>query len=695
MSRGALREIDGPRPASAWLLVVVASATLWITGQLGPVTLFAQGAMLLFSLWRRECAYAWQRSPIALNVGMVGIVSITISVALEGQPSTVSLAHFAALTQGLQLIDARPRRTEFLLVTLALFQVILASNLTDSIFFPPLLLGFVCAAVWTLMVHTLRTEALAAGDPEGVRRALTPGLLRMTLLASALSVLLALVLFVTLPRLRSTVVRGSSFAPALAAAGFSDRVELGDIGRIRQDDGVVLRIETLEGPAPTPADGYWRGLAFDHFDGRNWSITPAQHSAVPGSAEGGLSIGRAPDRIDLVQRIVREPVASGVLFRAGRPGRLQGSVRHLERDTSGGLYAANQADERVRYTVATQREQPSDAQLSRDRAAPDRRHPHRALQLPRISPRLPALALQITQGAETDVERVRAVERYLTRNGRYTDTPPSLDEGSPVSPVEAFLFGEMAGHCEYFASSMVLLLRSLGIPARLVNGFAGGRDNEIGDFFEVTRSNAHTWVEVRYAEAGWIRYDPTPADLRLGQLPALSLGERARQLASALELWWFQRVVGFDRSDQIHALKRAWLAWREAREARRANAERRTKRPWSDAWQEELRDALPWAGVVATLLLGLAWRRAGGPRAKRLPRAYARALRLLRRRGLVRGAATPARDFAVTVGASVSPEAGEAFAALTESYLAERFGERPATPANGRHLDALRQALRA
>ena len=214
MSRRSFRiSVQAPRPTSAWALVTVASATLWMTQQLDAWVVAAQGLAILLSLWRRERPFAWQGSALALNFGMIAIVGVTIAVALRGEPSTIALAHFAALTQGLQLLDARPRHTEFLLVTMALFQVILASNLTDSVFFPPLLVAFVFATVWTLLVHTLRSEALEAGDPRGVSRAITPGLMRMTLIASSLSVVLALLLFITLPRLRSSVIQGASTIP--------------------------------------------------------------------------------------------------------------------------------------------------------------------------------------------------------------------------------------------------------------------------------------------------------------------------------------------------------------------------------------------------------------------------------------------------------------------------------------------------
>src|SRR5205814_6082250 len=126
------------------------------------------------------------------NLFMMGISTGTTIVVLSGAPSTVALAHFATSSQGLQLIDARPRRTEFLLVALALFQVVLAANLTDSVFFTPLLVAFVFSAVWTLLVHTLRSEALEAGQARDLPRAFTPGLARTTLVASGGAVLLAI-----------------------------------------------------------------------------------------------------------------------------------------------------------------------------------------------------------------------------------------------------------------------------------------------------------------------------------------------------------------------------------------------------------------------------------------------------------------------------------------------------------------------
>jgi transglutaminase-like putative cysteine protease len=675
-------------------MVTVASATLWITQQLDAWVPAVQAAALLYSLVRRTRPHPWQRSAIALNLGMLGVVGATVGVALRGEPSTIALAHFASLTQGLQLLDARPRRTEFLLVALALFQVVLAANLTDSVFFTPLLVAFVFATVWTLLVHTLHSEAVEAGHVRELSRAITPGLVRTTILASGLSVLLAGVLFLTPPRLRSSVVTGSLLGPALATAGFSDTVAFGALGRIRQDSTVVLRVETLEGREPDLFSSYWRGLAFDTFDGTSWSVQPPDRTRVPGSAEMGVTLGRERGGTSRIQRIVREPVEGSVVFAFGDVRALQGSIRRLELDSSRGLYAAGQADERVRYTIETRQREWRDEELRRDRAIAPRGQRERYTQHRPLPEPLASLARAITSDAETDADRARAIESHLLTHGRYSDTPPPPDPDSEMTPVERFLVGDMAGHCEYFASAMVLLARELEIPSRLVNGFAGGRQNAIGGFVELTRSDAHAWVEVHYDAAGWVRYDPTPPDLRVRPVVAPSFSASLRELGSALELWWFQRVVGFDRSDQIAALRGAWLAWKGEDGSGGSLRSRRSRAGFA------MDDSRPWreGAIVATcgllLVVTITWllRRLWGEDA--LPSAYASALRELARRGLVRGPSTTARDFAAEAGTALPPGAAAAFSSLTEAYLAARFGGRE--PGRSRaDLVALRSGLRA
>ncbi len=329
---------------------IVASATLWATEQLPLWIIAIQCLAFLGSYATRLNPPGFRKSAIWLNVFMVGITTVTIRSALDGNPATISLAYFTSLAQGLQLLDARPRKSEFVLVALALFQVILASNLTDSILFPPLVLVFLAAVTWTLLVHTISMEAAEAGDPAAAPKAIASDLRRMTFLATSTCLVLAVVLFVLFPRLKTNMLRGG-VGKGFAISGFSDRVSLGDVARIRKDHSVVLRVEPLEGGLPDPRNAYWRGLAFDTFDGRAWSISRSERAAarraISGIGRFGIDLRPHDGEALLAQRIIREPVEAGVLFVPGEAQRIEGSFQRIERDRNGGLYLPGRGDDRV------------------------------------------------------------------------------------------------------------------------------------------------------------------------------------------------------------------------------------------------------------------------------------------------------------------------------------------------------------
>ena len=287
----------------------------------------------------------------------------------------------------------------------------------------------------------------------------------------------------------------------------------------------------------------------------------------------------------------------------------------------------------------------------------------------------------------------RAIENYLRNEGSYTDSPREMDPALGKSPVEGFLLGELSGHCEYFASGMVVLARSVGIPSRLVNGFAGGQKNEMGDFVEVTRADAHAWVEVHYEDAGWVRYDPTPPSLRTRVDLPPNLASRVADFASMMELWWYQRVVDFDTSDQVEMIRATWTAWRSFRDTSSSPEIVKIERDGSGKLQVQASaDVLLMLGLLVALVFALMRLRIGSRQQQRLPPSYARALNLLRRRGLPRKRSVTARDYARQVEARVPEASARAFNALTEAYLAERFGN-VTTTGDRAHYEMLRREL--
>jgi hypothetical protein len=183
------------------------------------------------------------------------------------------------------------------------------------------------------------------------------------------------------------------------------------------------------------------------------------------------------------------------------------------------------------------------------------------LQLPSLDPRVFNLALNIGAGASSNQEMATRVEKYLQTNYFYTLDQAQLENPQPIT---AFLLQSRRGHCEYFATSMVVLLRALKVPARIVNGFQAGEYNEIGENYVIRGRDAHSWVEVWLQGTGWTPYDPTPASAE--PLVRSHLSIVLGNYLDAFELFWAEWVVGYDDVIQVSLFrdlqdKAAQLSW--------------------------------------------------------------------------------------------------------------------------------------
>jgi hypothetical protein len=143
------------------------------------------------------------------------------------------------------------------------------------------------------------------------------------------------------------------------------------------------------------------------------------------------------------------------------------------------------------------------------------------------------------------------VETYLKRNYNYTLL---LNWNPGREPLSTFLFSAKAGHCEYFASSMAVLLRAAGIPTRIVNGFLMGEYNPVGDAYVVRQSDAHSWVEAYLPGSGWTEFDPTPGD---ANQPDGSLVSQLGHYADAVGLFWKAYVLTYDTESQMQLFRSA------------------------------------------------------------------------------------------------------------------------------------------
>ena len=165
------------------------------------------------------------------------------------------------------------------------------------------------------------------------------------------------------------------------------------------------------------------------------------------------------------------------------------------------------------------------------------------LALPPLDRRIPRLAEQITASASNNYDKALALENYLRTHFGYT---LQLSRTVPHDPLANFLFERKQGHCEYFASSMAVMLRTLGIPSRVVNGFRTGEFNDLTSQYVVRASNAHSWVEAYFPDYGWMAFDPTPG----ASIPMRTGWNRVSLYVDAMASFWREWVVNYDAGHQ-------------------------------------------------------------------------------------------------------------------------------------------------
>ncbi|HEX6201973.1 MAG TPA: DUF3488 and transglutaminase-like domain-containing protein, partial [Thermoanaerobaculia bacterium] len=306
------------------------------------------------------------------------------------------------------------------------------------------------------------------------------GFLAVVTVATAV---LAVPLFAMLPRVASPFlsgpVPGHSPGGQISAAGYSDRVSLDSIGRLRDNREVALRLD-YRGAGPR-REVRLKGGTYERFRSGQWLRAPRSPRR---RAAGGLTLasGRAVDEVTVLRLPFNArslPVPVETLRLETGPG-----LERLRVDRGGALALPSPPDRQLDYRLVLGAQPVSSADQ------PEAGSDAATLDLTGVSPRMISLAATVG-GTGPAAERAERLERYLIDNYEYT-----LDlVGRPGDEaIEAFLFEDRRGHCEYFASSLVLLLRSQGIHARLVTGFLGAERNALG-LWVVRQGNAHAWVE--------------------------------------------------------------------------------------------------------------------------------------------------------------------------------------------------------
>jgi transglutaminase-like putative cysteine protease len=707
---GALATTRALSPLSALLFLAVAAASSFVDAgskaaaaidRGGRIVRGATGALLAVIVWR-----IWRRMPDADLAPAFDLILALLAYKLLFRRSHRDYVQIYALT--------------FLLV-------LVASTVTATFVFVAAFAVYVVLATWALILFHLRREMeenylvrhsaqapsqkVGIGRILGSRRVVGRAFFAGTFLVAAGVFLGAMAVFASVPRLGAGFVLGAR-APA-GVLGLSDEVAIGRYGTAaaaRHDvvlRAVIPRLTELQDANAQRAAAeqlYFRGAVYDTYSNGRWirSRRPELRTVV--TEVGGRAYvsepGEEPPAPSLAGADRQEIEAVGIpataLLALDRPVAIELPAGRL-----GAASALRVAPRWSGETALRIGNEPGEALVTLAHAhytaysrsgaqGPPALDPAARLAEAQVPPDLRDVKILAARLSAGDVSaRIAAVVDWLRAGHGYTTSPPPTPPGA--DPVSSFLFAQRAGHCEYFASAAVLLLRAAGVPARYVTGFRGGEWNSVGQYVAVRADRAHAWAEAFVPGAGWTRVDATP--------PAADQAApgRVAQLADALDFLWSRWVVGYDLGRQQALLRRAWHALAGSGLAR----------------VPRLRGVLILVvALLAAVAAGGRWRR-GGRRAQisarpaparsarddgPLDRLYRRTTDRLRRRGWPRRPNETPHEYARRLHAAGVLIEGGAFQQLTDRYTAARFGTQAPDPAAvaalGRSLSGALSQLR-
>lgn len=608
-----------PREArdTLFLLTVIA----WIIApQVNNLPLWCSAMAAGILLWRAYLAVRgaalpsrwWLTGLLVLATGATYFTHRTLAGHEAGTTYIVVLL-------SLKTLEMRTQRDAFVIFFLGFFTLLSNFFVSQSL---PIAMAMLIGLLGLLTA--LVNSHMPVGRPPLLQAAKTAGW--MALLGAPIMA----VLFVLFPRIAP--LWGVPGDTPGARSGLSASMQVGTIASLALDESVALRVR-FSGPPPPASEIYFRGPVLTSFDGREWrplrSTVPARLQLAAELEVQGPSVSYQvtlePNNrpwIMVLDATASRPELSG--YRATMTPDLQWIADHP-------------ITELVRYSAKSNtafRHGPLGmvAGLQDYLNLPANYNP-RTLQLARELRRDPRYASATTQ---TLVDAV--MERL--RTGGYTYTLEPGVYGTHTA--DEFWFDRKTGFCEHIASSFVLLMRALNIPARVVTGYQGGQMNAVDGFWTVRQSDAHAWAEVWMAGTGWVRVDPTSAvaPSRIGSLVRLEAPRNV--IAQALArvnpqftvqlraLWeaannsWNQWVLNYSQSKQFDLLRNIGFE--------------------SPSWEDLT--YLLIALVVAASLVGAAWtlweRHRQDPWLRLLHRATAR----LRRAGLALPDSAPPRQIA-------------------------------------------------
>jgi transglutaminase-like putative cysteine protease len=644
----------------------------------------------------------WQNKPALRHLATIGPLTLFAVQGvrlLAGRPALDIAVEFAAILQIIRLATRRGAAHDQQIIVLALLHFVAGTVLGGGLSYGLCFVGFLVVAPGALVLSHLRREVegnyrQGARDRTGLpvdvprilrsRRVVGRGFLATTCLLSVPIFLFTAALFVMFPRVGLSLLL-LNHPQKGRMVGFSDRVDLGEVGVLRSDPSIALRFEVQDLPEPPPPrlTLRLRGTAFDRYDGRRWERTQRDRHGGGSDSSDTLAIVRRPGAGDRRITIDLEPIDPPVVFLPPRSVALQ--IRVQQQAVLGEPLLLTRGPEgEVRYQGSDSHGLRYDAYVAGDREPiieliplPERQ---RYLELPLEMPsRIGMLAHEWADGQPTPYLKAKVIEEHLKHDFHYDTNSPS---GGKPQPVDHFLFESKRGHCEFFSTAMALMLRELGIPSRNVTGFVGGTYNRFGHYYAVREGDAHSWVEAYFDDPirGWVTFDPTPTSGAQPLQETSGAYVYMRDLVEALSQRWNRYVIGYDLKTQVRIfedISRSYDRMRAKTGTNHGIAERVTRGP-----------VLAGVLLVAVAAGYVLWKRKRKPKDKEkdalekvridpkqeAATALYRSLELaLVTQGITRPLSLPPLKHAEELTAKAHPLAGDVLD-LTNRYLDARFG---------------------
>ncbi len=660
---------------------------------------------------------SFQDRPFMRRIGVVLPLALLGAQAVRlftGASLLETAVEFAAGLQVIRLGTRRGAAHDQQVIVLALLHLIAATVLGSGLAYGLCFLGFLVIAPGALVLSHLRREVegnyrQGARDRTGLpvdvprilrsRRVIGRSFLVFTCLLSVPIFLFTVGLFVAFPRVGLSLLL-LSHPKTERMVGFTEHVDLGGVGRLRSDPTIVMRVEVPNLPKEPPPRValYLRGAAFDTYRGKSWS---RNFGGTLRAEQRGRSVQvlRFPDALhDRTMHIDLEPIEPAVVFLppeavaltvAVQGNAILNNVPQVTGGPEGSLTYKTQDERGLRYDVSlASPDEPTSVSL----AASER---PRYLTLPAdLPPRVADLAHTWVGGVTDARLEARLIEARLRKDYRYDVDSPS---GSAKNPLYDFLFVSKRGHCEFYSTAMAVMLRTLGVPTRNVTGFIGGTYNRFARSYAVRQGDAHSWVEVYLDDTGWTRFDPTPPANAAPQSDITGLLAFVRDFVEATTQRWNRHVIGYDLKQQVGLLRSVHRGYSALRD-RPGTVGKMLSSPrltllavigligaaYGAYWLSRRRRTLSPAARAAT---------ERETAAREVVELYRQLEAALAARGVPRPTGTPPRAHALSLAAMGHPVGSEALA-LTELYVAARFGRETLSPDERREFARRVRVLR-